>query len=171
MQTMETIFQRRSIRVYDKDKKLTKGQIETLLSAAMMAPTGRNIQEWEFLVIENPDTIKSIMTVHPHATCLETAPCVLVVCANMHVDMASNFWVGDCGAATQNILLAAKDMGLGSLWMGVQCAPERAVGLKKLFNLPSHIEPFSLIAVGYPAEDVPGENRFDFKKVHFEKWS
>lgn len=170
METFDIILKRRSIRKYIAGKKLAKEQIEKLLSAAMMAPTGRNIQEWEFMVIEDAATLKSIQTVHPHASALDTAPCAILVAANTESENAKRFWRGDCGAATQNILLAATDMGLGTLWLGLECAPERAEGIKKLFNLPQNIEPFCLVAVGYADEEKEEVNRFDPKKVHYEKW-
>jgi len=169
---MEAIFKRRSVRAFQKDKKISKTLLDTLLNAAMMSPTGMNLQEWEFLVIQSPAVIKSLMTVHPHAAALETAPCVILVCANMDINHAQRFWVGDCGAATQTILLAARDLGLGTLWMGVECAPDRAEALSKLLKLPANIKPFALIAVGYPVNEMQTANsRFNEKKVHYDKWT
>lgn len=170
MDTMEAIFKRRSIRKYIAGKKVTREQIEKLLSAAMMAPTARNIQEWEFLVVEEPATLKAIMGVHPYAAALATAPAAIIVCANTDIDAGKTYWRGDCGAATQNILLAATALGLGTLWMGLECAPERAENIKKLFNLPKNIEPFALLALGYAGEEKGEVNRFDAKKIHYEKW-
>lgn len=169
MNTLETINKRRSIRKFT-DKEITDGQITALLKAAMLAPTGRNIQEWEFLVIKNKETLKKITTVHPYAGMLAEADAAIIVCGNMEKEGAENFWVGDCGAATQNILLAATDMGLGSVWLGVQNSAERTEDIEKLFALPAHIKPFNIIALGYPAEEKAQVDRFDAGKVHYEKW-
>lgn len=169
MDTLKAIYTRRSIRKFT-DKKISDADIKTLLKAAMMAPTGRNIQEWEFMVIRDKDTFKKLMEVHPHATMLNTADAVIIVCANLENELAPSFWIGDCGASVQNILLAATELGIGSVWLGVQNNEERANGIKKLFNLPAKIMPFNMIALGYPDEKKDDIDRYDEAKIHYEKW-
>ncbi|MDR1684801.1 MAG: nitroreductase family protein [Elusimicrobiota bacterium] len=169
METIEAIYKRRSIRKFT-DKPMTAQQIETLLKAAMMAPTGRNMQEWEFLVIQDRQTLSKMAELLPNGPMLKEAPCAIVICADMDIEMAAAFYAGDCGAAAQNILLAATDMGLGSVWLGVQNNAERIEKVKKFFNLPKNIEPFNIIALGYSAEEKGAAERYNAKKVRFEKW-
>jgi nitroreductase len=169
MKTMEAIFKRRSIRKFT-DKKIMDKQIKTLLEAAMMAPTAVNAQEWEFLVIRDKKQLIEITKIHPHAQMLKQATAAIIICGNIKKEYFPGYWIGDCGACAQNILLAATDIGLGSVWLGVQPNKKRVQDIKKLFKLPKHIMPFNVIALGYPAEKKKLENRYDHKKVHYEKW-
>lgn len=169
MQTLEAIHKRRSIRKFT-DKPIAKEDLQTLLKAAMMAPTARNAQEWEFLVVTDKDTLKKIAEVHPYASMLPGAQAAILVFGNMDKELIPGYWVGDCGAATQNILLAATELGIGSVWLGVQAVQERAEELNKVFTFPANIKPFNIIALGYPAEDKEPVDRFDPAKVHYEKW-
>jgi len=169
MQTLEAIFKRRSIRKFT-NQKIKDEDIKTLLRAAMMAPTARNAQEWEFLVIRDKKTFDRIMAVHPHAGMLDSADTAIVVCGNLQKEYYPGYWVGDCGAATQNILLAATELGIASVWLGVQAAKDRRDGVKKVLNLPDGIEPFCIIALGYPAETRDQADRYDKAKVHYENW-
>jgi nitroreductase len=169
MDTLAAINKRRSIRKFT-DKAIPEADLKILLKAAMMAPTGRNIQEWEFLVIRDKQTLAKITEIHPYAKMLLEAPAAIIVCANMDKENAESFWVGDCGAASQNILLAATELGIGSVWLGVQNNKERFEGIKKLFNLPANIMPFNIIALGYAAETKESMDRYDESKVHYEKW-
>lgn len=169
MKTLESIFKRRSIRKYT-DKPISEEQLTALLRAAMAAPTARNCQEWEFIVVRSQDTLKKIMTIHPYAQMLKDADCAIIVCGNLEREHASGYWIADCGAATQNILLAATDMGLGAVWLGVFPNEERILGLRKLFKLPDNIMPLNVISLGYPAEQPDEVDRFDPAKVHYEQW-
>ncbi|HQK38410.1 MAG TPA: nitroreductase family protein, partial [Bacteroidales bacterium] len=76
----------------------------------------------------------------------------------------------DCAAATENILLAAHGLGLGAVWVGIHPREERKKALKELFRLPDHIQPFSVISLGYPAEKVPVPNRFRPDRIHENGW-
>jgi len=169
MQTAEVIFKRRSIRKYKPDIPVTDGQIEKLLRAAMAAPTARNMQEWEFLVLRDRKNLDKILAAHPYAGMVREAPCVIIVCGNTKKDSAG-YWPGDCSAAMQNILLMATDTGLGSVWLGVHPREERVAAIKKAFDLPAHITPLGIAVIGTAGEEKPPEDRYDTAKVHFEKW-
>lgn len=170
MNTLEAISKRRSIRRFTA-QALSDAQLQTLLKAAMMAPTGRNCQEWEFVVVRDPKTFQQIQHVHPYAQPLATADAAIIVCGNAQRQHADNYWVADCGAATQNILLAATELGLGSVWLGVYPVEERMAALRELLGLPSHILPLNIVALGYPDEEKADVTRFDAAKVHYEKWA
>ena len=169
MNTLEAIYKRRSIRKF-KNQSIAEQDLNTLLKAAMMAPTARNCQEWEFILIKKRETLEKIMQAHPHAQMLSTADCALIVCADTKREYMPGYWTGDCGAATQNILLAATELGIGSVWLGVYPNEERMNAISKVVNLPEHVLPLNVIALGYPDEEKDEVNRFDQKKVHLETW-
>ena len=169
MNTLEAIHKRRSIRKFTS-QKISQQQLDILLKAAMMAPTARNCQEWEFILIREKEMLQKLMQVHPHAQMLSTADCALVVCANTQREWEAGYWTGDCGASTQNILLAATELGIGSVWLGVYPNKQRMQDLAQVLKLPQEILPFNIIALGYPDETKEDVNRFDPHKIHLEKW-
>jgi nitroreductase len=169
METLETIFKRRSIRKFT-GQKIKDEDIKTLLRAAMMAPTAVNAQEWEFLVIRDKEKLDAITRIHPHSQMLKQADAAIIICANTEKEILPGYWIGDCGACAQNILLAATELGLGSVWLGVQPDKKRAADFKQLLGLPAHIMPFNVIALGYPAENRDEKDRYDAKKIHSETW-
>lgn len=169
MNTMQAITRRRSIRRFTS-QPLTQEQLETLLKAAMLAPTARNCQKWDFVVVRDRAVLNKLMKVHPYAQMLSSADCAIIVCGNTAREMAPGYWPGDCGAATQNLLLAATDMGIGSVWLGVYPTPERMQAVAEVLGLPEQVHPFNIIALGYPDEQKAEVDRFDPAKVHYEKW-
>lgn len=168
---MNAIFKRRSIRKYTS-QKVTDDQVEQLLRAAMAAPSARNSQPWEFIVARSQDTFAQIMQIHPYSYMLKQASVAIIVCGNKDREImkGTDYWVQDCSASVENILIQAADMGLGSVWLGVYPREERVKGLADIFNLPPHITPLAIVSVGYPAEEINFIDRFDIEKVHFEKW-
>lgn len=169
MKVMEAILKRRSIRQFT-NQPIAKDDLTTLLRAAMMAPTARNCQEWEFVVVRDKNTFKEMMHAHPYAKMLEQAACAIIVFGNTQREHAPGYWMADCGAATQNILLAATSLGIGSVWLGVYPNEERMNGLAQILGLPDYVKPLNIIALGYPAEKKEDLDRFDPAKIHVEKW-
>lgn len=168
METLEAIFSRRSIRKYIADKPVEQDKIKTILRAAMAAPTARNIQDWEFFVVDTLEGKKKIMQAHPYASMLNTAPCAIIVCANKkRSENCEGYFEQSCAAALQNILLAATDLGLGSVWLGVYPRKEVRDALHKIFAMPADIIPVGIAVLGYADETKPKEDRYDIKKVHF----
>jgi nitroreductase len=94
---------------------------------------------------------------------------IFVLCAKDRLQLPE-MAAQDLSAATQNILLEAVHLGLGSGWLGVNGHPERAAAAKKVFNLPENIEVFSAIAVGYPAESKKAQSRYEENRVYYEKY-
>jgi len=166
---MKEIFERRSIRKY-KDKPVEDKLLRKLLQAAMAAPTAGNQQDWEFVIIKNRNILNLITKVHPYSQMLEQAPAAIAVCADLNRESHKGYWVQDCAAATQNILLEAQHLGLGACWLGVYPREERVKGIKEILNLPENVMPLSVIAVGYSTEEKPPANRFDESKIHVDKW-
>lgn len=169
MDALQAILSRRSIRQYT-GQPVSEDDITELLRAAMAAPSAGNEQPWQFVVIRDRQTLDAIPNHHPYATMVRQAPVAILVCGDLDMEKHAGYWVQDCAAATQNILIAAHARGLGAVWLGVYPREERMAGLQKLLGLPERIIPFALIPVGYPAEDKPPANRYDPARVHLNRW-
>jgi len=167
---LEFIQKRRSIRQFQEGAPVSDEQVETLLRAAMAAPSAGNEQAWAFIVVRDRDRLDAIMRFHPYAGMLATASLAIVVCGDLARQQHAGYWVQDCAAATQNLLLAAANIGLGTCWCGVHPRPEREQGCRKLFDLPETIAPFAVVAVGVPAEKKGPADYYDPAKVHRETW-
>lgn len=169
MDVIEALMTRRSVRnfVY---KPVTKETIETILKAGMHAPSARNRQPWHFYVITDREVLRMIPHYHPFATMAPEASLAIVVCADEEILPAAERWGIDCAAATQNIMLAAHGLGLGSVWCGVYPDVDRQRELKNLLKLPDTIHPFSLVPIGYPAEPLPEVDRFNPERIHTNQW-
>jgi len=169
MELMEAILTRRSIRKF-KNKPIPNEILDKLLHAAMQAPSAGNRQPWHFIIITEREKLNKIPDFHPYSKMLKEAPLAILICAKVETDKYCDYWVQDCSAATQNLLLAAHGLGLGAVWLGIYPIQERVSGIKDLFNLPPDIVPLSLNAIGYPNEEKKQEVRYKKEKVHYEKW-
>jgi nitroreductase len=170
MNLTDLILKRRSIRKYTSEK-VEKEKIETLLRAAMHAPSAVNKQPWNFIVVEDRNIMKKVMDVHPNSRMLESASHAILVCGDEKKQHDTGYWLADCGAATQNILLAATSLYLGSCWIGVFPREARMKAISQIFNLPDHIQPFALISIGYPKEEKETTDRYDPNKIFLNSWS
>lgn len=169
MDAIEAIMTRRSIRKYTHDA-VSEELIEKLLRAAMSAPSAGNQQAWRFVVITERGILDEIPKYHPYSGMLKGAPLAILVCGDLELETRKGYWIQDCAAATENILISANALGLGAVWLGVYPREERVSGIKKLLNLPEHIIPLSLIPVGHPAESHPPSDRFDESKIYYNEW-
>lgn len=169
MDTMNSIIERRSIRKYT-DQVVADDRIAQLLKAGMYAPSAGNQQSWEFVIVKNKKTLLKITEVHPYSQMLKDVSIAIVVCGNLQKEKHRDYWVQDCSAATQNILLAAHAAGLGAVWLGVYPTTERVNGIKEILNLPEHILPLSIIPIGYPAEGKTVPDRYNESCIHHEQW-
>lgn len=166
---IEAIMTRRSIRHYIR-RDVDKSLIDLLLKSAMYAPSARNEQPWHFIAIDQTELFEEIMKVHPYASMLSGAGAAILVCGDEKLELSKGYWPVDCSAATQNILLAAHSLGLGAVWLGVYPRNERMDGIRKIFNLPDHIQPFSLVSIGYPAEKKKITERYKEERVRWNHW-
>ena len=146
---LNNIFARKSVRKFTSEP-VSEKQVETLLKAAMAAPSALNKQPWRFVVVTDKEKLLSMAEKMPYAR-LDTAPLAIVVCGDTSV--SEKFWTHDCSAATENLLLAAEAMGLGAVWCGIYPMQERVAYLKQLLQLPENIVPLNVIPIGYPAEN------------------
>jgi nitroreductase len=168
-QVLNFFFKRRSIRRY-KDMDVSKEAIETILRAGMSAPSAGNQQPWHFIVVDDREKMKAITKCHPYSTMLNTAPKCIVVAADVGLQKHQGYWVQDCSAATQNMLLAISQLGLGGVWLGVHPRKEREEGIRKIFKLPDNITPLAVIAIGVPDEEKGPSDRYNPERVHRNTW-
>lgn len=167
---VKELFERRSIRKYT-DTPIKEKDLDRLLMAAMCAPSAGNQQTWEFIVLKNKKVMSDIAVFHPHAKMLSNAQLAIVVCADPERETRhTGYWVQDCSAATQNILIEAQHLNIGSVWIGLYPREDRVDYLRKLLNIPEKIIPFSIVSLGYPAETKEPSDRFDRNRIHFDKW-
>jgi nitroreductase len=169
MEVVEAIITRRSIRKYTGER-VTDAQVELLLKAGMYAPSAVNKQPWHFIVFRDRKVIEEIIKIHPNGRMLEDSDVAILVCFDENLQHDVGYGPVDCSAATQNILLAAHGTGLGAVWVGIYPRENRIKGVHRLFNLPGHIIPFSIISIGYPAEKKELPDRFKKERIHYEKW-
>ena len=166
---LDLLMTRRSIRSYT-DRDVSEEDVETLLRAAMAAPSAGNGQPWHFVVIRQRATMEKIMKAHPYSKMLAQAPVCIAVLADVTLERHPGYWVQDCSAATMNVLLAAHALGLGAVWLGMHPQPEREKAIKTILTLPDKVRCLSLVAIGHPAASPGAANRFDPARIHTEKW-
>ncbi len=164
---IKTIFARRSIRKYTGEP-VPEETITTILEAAMAAPSASNRKPWHFVTVTERATLNRLADAHKYGKMLHEAPLCIVVCGDESV--AQRFWQQDCSAATQNILLAAQALGLGSVWCGVYPSEERVREIGEILGIKAPVKPLNLIAVGYPAEKKDPRTQYDGSRVHREHW-
>jgi nitroreductase len=169
MDGFETIITRRSIRKYKK-QPIPKEILQKLLEAASHAPSAGNQQPWHFVLLDDRKILNVIHTFHPSARILIEADKAILICGDLDLEKFKGYWMVDCAAATQNILLAAHSLGLGACWLGLYPREGRMAGMKKLLHLPANIIPFAVVSLGYAAEIKPKENRYNPARVHQNKW-
>lgn len=167
---MKEIFERRSVRTYT-DRDITPDEEERLLRAGMQAPSAGNERPWHFVVIRSRDAMQKINESQPYAKMLEKAPLCIAVCGDRRAQsFPFDFWVQDCSAAIQNMLLEAEHLGLGGVWLGVYPVPERVSNISALLGLPEDVLPLGLLAFGQPAGHPEPADRFLPERVHKETW-
>jgi len=164
---IETIFARRSIRKYTTEL-VESNKIDTMLKAAMAAPSASNRKPWHFIVITDRQALDTLGKVHPYGKMLHEAPLCIAVCGDQNISQTQ--WVQDCSAATENLLLAATALGLGAVWLGVYPSKERVSSVRKVLDIPKHITPLNLISIGLPAEDKEPRTQYDKQRIHSNHW-
>jgi nitroreductase len=169
VEAIEAILTRRSIRRYSNEP-VSREYVRTIMECAMAAPSADNQQPWQFVVVDDRAVLDAIPKVHPYTQMLKEAMLAIIVCGDKSVMKASDYWAQDCAAATQNILLAARALGLGSCWCGVYPSEKRVQALRELFSMPETAIPFCVISVGHPAEEKPPANRYSDARVHSNHW-
>lgn len=165
MDCSQIIRARRSVRKYKADQPVPQADIEKMLEAAMMAPSARNLRPWEFFVVEDAVLKDKLRQAHPFASMLGSAPVAILVCAlpDVQKGVCEGMFPLDCGAAIENLLLQAVELGYGTCWCGCWPHEDRARAIQDLMGIQSL--PVGLVAVGVPDEDPKARGFYDPAKV------
>ena len=169
---LETIMTRTSIRQYT-DQPVEKEKIEAMLRAGMAAPTAVNAQPWHFVVVSDKAKLSELAAANPRAGMLKSAPLAIVVCGDMTKAMEGKgrqFWIQDCSAATENILLAAHAQGLGAVWTALYPMEERIQPVSEALKLPDTLIPLCTVVIGYPAEQPEPKNKWKPENVSYNEY-
>ena len=168
MDILNVIFSRRSIRKY-QERKIEREMLVHLLEAAMAAPTAANAKPWEFVVVDEPDNLSALKAVLPFGQ--YNPPAAIVVCGNPEIANNSAgklYWVQDCSAAIENILIAAAGMGLGTVWIGVYPLESRVKSVREVMNMPENVTPLGVVYVGHPGEQKEARTQYDAHRVYWQ---
>jgi nitroreductase len=171
MDVVEAIIGRRSIRAF-KNEDISAETVDKLLDASRWAPSAGNIQPWEFIIVRKSETKARLVKAALDQSFIETAPVVIVVCADE--DRSSRrygprgktlYCIQDTAAAAQNILLTAHSLGLGTCWVGAFNEDET----RTILNIPLGTRPVAMIPVGHSDESPsPRSKRPALQTVHHE---
>lgn len=170
---MNNILSRKSVRAYT-DQPLSKAQLDTLVRAAMAAPTGKDMRPWKFVIVDDKAVIDKLAKGLPRAKMLAEAPAAIVVCGDLSIKddkgEPSKNWPLDCSAATENLLLMAESMGIGAVWTGVYPYEDRTKTVTEILGLPEEIKPFCVIPMGYPKGNPQPKDKYKKENIHYNKW-
>lgn len=180
--TIQTIMSRKSVRAFT-DQAIPAEYMETMLKAAMAAPTGSNIQPWHFVVLTDKSQYEKVFENNFNMRIFNSAAAVVVFCADTTVTRPprdnpdgapvtrpSGTWRDDLGACTENFLLAAESLGLGAVWTAAYPYSERYASMKRELGMPDNILPYCAVAVGYPAGDEKPKDKWKPERIHYERW-
>ena len=169
MELKEALLKRRSVRKFTEEA-VSDEDITELLHAGMSGPSACNKTPWEFFVITNPEILEKLRKSARFSKI--SAPLAIVVCGNLSKALPlsfSSFWIQDCSAATENILLRATDLGLGAVWCGIHPMKRAEKNVSDILSLSEKLIPLNIIYIGHPAEESEARDQFSEKKIHFIK--
>ncbi|MBG0790175.1 MAG: nitroreductase family protein [Desulfovibrionaceae bacterium] len=169
MEVMEALRTRRSIRQFE-NRPVPDEMVREILEAAMMAPSAINAQPWQFVVVTDRAALDAVADVHAYVKMALQAPLGILVCGDLSKERYPGYWVQDCSAAMENLLLAAHGLGLGAVWTGIHPMEERVAAYRALFNLPAHVIPLGFAPIGWPAKVPESESRFNPDRVHYNTY-
>lgn len=168
---IQNIMTRTSIRQFT-DQTIAKDTLDLLVKAGMAAPSAMDKRPWAFVVITEKEVLDSLNAIKPWFN-LKTATAAIVVCGDLEKTIegpGQEYWIQDCSAASENILLAAHGLGLGAVWCGVYPGPEIVSGVSQILQLPETVVPLNVITLGYPAENPEPKDKFNTGNIHYQKW-
>lgn len=168
-----TIRERTSIRKFDPSVPVSDESVEKILRAAMCAPSAMNKQPWEFVVVRDPAQLKAIGEALPYSRVGNGAQAAIIVCGNLDNGLpgrGKEYWIHDCSAASMNILLTAKALGLGAVWTGIYPGEDRVAAVRKILSIPEGYMPLNVIPLGTPAEKPEPKDKWNPAKIHQNRW-
>lgn len=171
-QAINNIMTRVSVREFTGEK-ISEAQLDTLLRAAMAAPSAINKQPWAFIVVTDEAKIAALGEALPYSRCSNKPAVAIIPCGDLSKAIPgemANFWINDVSAATENLLLAAHAMGLGAVWTGLHPDMNRAKMVQEMLGLPEHIIPLCVVPVGVPAEQPEIKDKYKPENIHYNEW-
>lgn len=171
---IDLLRKRRSIRIYE-DRKIEPEKIEILKEALLRSPSSRNINPWEFILIDDKGLLKKLSKAKEHGSeFLEDATLGVVVCGD---EKRSDVWIEDCSIASILVQMVAQSVGMGSCWIQIRNrmhnkAMTSEEYIRRLLDIPENMKVESIISIGYPAEkksSIPKE-KLQFKKIRMNKY-
>jgi nitroreductase len=164
---LDLIKRRRSIRKFT-NAPVSDADIQTLLEAAMAAPSANDLRPWEFVVVRRPELRRRLADMKQWSYMAADAPVVFVVCGD---EQSSAHWVEDTSAATENLLLAAAALDLGGVWVAVYPDQAREQYAREALGIPAELRVLCLVPVGHPAESKPSHTKYDPARVHYDGYA
>lgn len=168
METIKNIMTRRSIRAWTT-KPVAETQRKIIMEAAMNAPSAADARPWHFVTMDDPGVIRKF-TGLGGTEMLENSTFMVLVCGEVSREIYPGFWPQDCSCASQNMQLAANDMGIGCVWIAIYPLEDRVETCRGILGIPQDITPFALLAMGVPDETPGPEYRYDKKRLHHNQW-
>lgn len=165
---MSLILKRKSIREF-KDIAITEEEIKALLTSAMQAPSAKNQQPWDYIVVDDKKLLNHLSKMHKGSWPLKTAPLAIIPVLR-ESDKSPLMTQQDISASIENILLEAVNLELGSVWIGVYPLPERIAHVSEIFDFPKENTPFAILAIGHPQQSSKVTLRYDEERVFRNKW-
>jgi nitroreductase len=171
-ETLTTIFNRKSVRSYE-DVAISMEQLTLLAKAGMAAPTACGKMPWDFIVITDKACLNKLSEALPYAKMAKNAGAAIVVTGDLNRQCNgkdASYWMLDCSAASQNVLLAAESIGLGAVWTSVFPEEDRIFSVRAILGIPEDVVPLNLICIGAPKGDHTPKDKFDAELIHINKW-
>ena len=169
MELKEVLLKRRSVRKFTEEP-VSDEMVEELLHAAMSGPSACNRKPWEFYVVTNEEKLEELKSASKFTKF--SAKLAIIVCGNLSralpMQLAS-YWIQDCSAATENILLRATDIGLGAVWCGIHTQKRAEKKMAEILELKANRIPLNIIFIGHPAEEPEARDQYEEKCVHYVK--
>lgn len=170
--TLSVIHARKSVRNY-ADKPVSQDLLITLVKAGMAAPTAADKRPWAFVAVTDRAQRLALAEALPYGKMLTQAGGAIVVCGIPSRSMPgkeSEYWIQDCSAASENILLAAEALGLGGVWVGVHPVAGRVAAVRKVLSLPMSVVPLNVLSLGYPTGMEKPKDKYDPSAIHWNRW-
>ena len=167
MELQEVLQRRRSIRKYTQEP-VSKEDIDLLMHAAMSGPSACNKTPWEFYVITDEAVLEKLRNASRYSKIY--APLAIVVCGSLSRALPSQlapYWIQDCSAATENILLAATDLGLGTVWCGIHPQKRAEERVREALGLTEKQIPLNIIYVGHPDQVQAPRDQYKESYIHY----
>ena len=162
---LDAIFARRSVRKFNGES-IAPDVLEVMVKAGMAAPSGRNQQPWSFIAVTDRAQLDALCRELPYAKMLDKAAGAICVCG----DTNDKYWIEDCSAATQNILLACESLGYGAVWTAVHPTPERVESARRILSIPAEWVPLCVIPIGVPEGEHKPHDNFKKERLHWNRW-